>query len=115
MPERADLCDDRRRVARPAFSPQEGDPMNTREHLVQCFKHEKPKFVRVLQAVPGDQLGYRPHPRSSSAGEIAWLLASELKDACDLIDHGKVDYVQTPPPRTASECVACYERNVGEL
>jgi|SRR5215470_17426970 len=89
--------------------------MNTREHLIECFKSEKPKFVRVLQAVPGDQLAYRPHPRSSSAGEIAWLLASELKDACDLIDHGKVDYVQTPPPRTASECVACYERNVGEL
>jgi len=88
--------------------------MNTREHLIECFKAEKPKFVRVLQAVP-DQLGYRPHPRSSSAGEIAWLLASELKDACDLIDHGQVSYVQTPPPKTASECVAAYERNVSEL
>jgi hypothetical protein len=88
--------------------------MNTRQHLIECFKAEKPKFVRVLRAVP-DQLGYRPHPRSSSAGEIAWLLASELKDACDLIDHGKVNYVQTPAPKTAAECVAAYERNVGEL
>ena len=89
--------------------------MPSREHLIECFKSERPKFVRVLQAVPADQLEYRPHPRSSSAGDIAWLLASELKDACDLIDHGKVDYVQSSPPKSAAECVAAYERNVSEL
>ena len=85
--------------------------MNTREFLVETFKAEKPKFVRVLKAVPADQTGYRPHPRSSSAGDIMWLLASELKDACEIVDHGKVDFVQTPAPATVQESVDAYEKN----
>jgi DinB family len=88
--------------------------MNTREYYAQAFKAEKPKFVRVLQAVPGDQATYRPHPRSSSAGDLVWLLASELKDACDLVDNGEVDYVQRPAPGLA-DSVAAYERNAAEL
>ena len=85
--------------------------MNTREHLVATFEAEKPKFLRVLNAVPPDQLGYRPHPRSASAGDIVWLLASELKDACELADHGQVSFVQTPAPARLEESLAAYERN----
>jgi uncharacterized damage-inducible protein DinB len=88
--------------------------MNNREHLAECFKSEKPRFVRVLQAVPSEQGQYRPHPRSSSAADIAWLLASELKDACDVVDHGKVDFVQTPAP-ALDKCAAAYEHNASEL
>jgi len=88
--------------------------MNTREYYAQAFKAEKPKFVRVLQAVPGDQAAYRPHPKSSSAGDIVWLLASELKDACDLVDNGEVEYVPRPAPGLA-DSVAAYERNAAEL
>ena len=88
--------------------------MNTREYYANAFKAEKPKFVRVLQAVPGDQGAYRPHPKSSSAGDIVWLLASELKDACDLVDNGQVEYVPRPAPGLA-DSVAAYERNAAEL
>ena len=49
--------------------------MNTREYFVQCFKGEKPKFVRVLEAIPGDKASYTPHPRSMTAADIAALLA----------------------------------------
>ena len=88
--------------------------MNTRDYYAQAFKAEKPKFVRVLQAVPGDQAAYRPHPRSTSAGDLVWLLASELKDACDLVDNGEVEYVPRPAPGLA-DSVAAYERNAAEL
>jgi uncharacterized damage-inducible protein DinB len=85
--------------------------MNTREFLVETFKAEKPKFVRVLKAVPADQVGYRPHPRSSSAGDIVWLLASELKDACEIMDKGQVDFVQTPAPARLQDSLDAYEKN----
>lgn len=88
--------------------------MNTRDYYAQAFKAERPKFVRVLQAVPGDQAAYRPHPRSTSAGDLVWLLASELKDACDLVDNGEVEYVPRPAPGLA-DSVAAYERNAAEL
>jgi len=85
--------------------------MNTREHFSECFKAERPKFVRVLKAVPEDQLSYRPHPRSSSAGDLVWLLASELHDACDLFDKGEVNFVMTPAAMVLAESLAAYEKN----
>jgi hypothetical protein len=86
--------------------------MNTREFLIGCFKAERPKFERVLRAVPPDKLAYRPHPRSSCAGEIVWLLASELSDACVIVDRGEIDFVLPPAPATLDESIAAYERKV---
>ena len=87
---------------------------NYREYFVECFEAEKPKFLRVLRAIPDGQAEYRPHPRSTSAGDLVWLLASELRDACDLIDHGEVSFVLRPAP-ALSESIAVYERNAEDL
>jgi len=87
---------------------------NVREYYRECFEAEKPKFIRVMQAVPEDQCDYRPHPRSTCAKDLAWLLASELKDACELIDKGEVNYVVRPAP-VAAESVAAFERNAADL
>jgi uncharacterized damage-inducible protein DinB len=89
--------------------------MSTREFFAECLKAEKPKFVRVLRAVPPEQTAYRPHERSTSAGDLVWLLADELKDACELVDHSEVNYVLKPAPATLGESIAAYERNAGEL
>jgi uncharacterized damage-inducible protein DinB len=89
--------------------------MNTREFLIECFQAERPKFERVLRAVPPDKLAYRPHERSTSAGDLVWLLASELDDACVIADRGELDYVLPPAPATLGESIAAYERNASEL
>jgi len=89
--------------------------MSTREYYAECFKAEVPKFVRVLKAVPPDQATYRPHPRSMSAGDLVWLLASELHDACEVVDKGEVNFKQTPPPAKLEESVATYEKNAAAL
>ena len=89
--------------------------MNTREFLIGAFKAERPKFERVLRAVPPDQMAYRPHERSSSAGDIVWLLASELDDACVVVDRGEIDYVLPPAPATLAERITAYERNASEF
>ena len=67
-----------------------------------------------MKAVPADQAGYRPHPRSTSAGDLVWLLAGELHDACDLIDRAEVNYVARPAP-AIPESVVAYERNAADL
>jgi len=87
---------------------------STREYFKECFAAEKPKFVRVLQAVPADQGGYRPHPRSTSAGDLVWLLATELLDACELVDHGEVSFVPRPAP-PVTDAAAAYERNAADF
>ena len=87
---------------------------NFREYYMQCFEAEKPTFIRVMKAIPPGQESYRPHPRSTSAGDLVWLLAVELHDACELVDHGEVNYVPTPAP-TVPESITAYEKNAAEL
>jgi hypothetical protein len=87
---------------------------NLRDYYEECFEAEKPKFVRVIKAVPADQAAYRPHPRSTSAGDLVWLLASELRDACEVLDRGEVNFVVGPAP-TVPESIAAYEKNAAEL
>jgi uncharacterized damage-inducible protein DinB len=87
---------------------------NVREYYQQCFKSERPTFVRVMKAVPPDQTGYRPHARSTSAGDLVWLLAHELHDACELIDRGEVSFVPQSAPGVP-ESIAAYEKFATDL
>lgn len=87
---------------------------NMLEYYKQCFAAEKPTFIKVMKAVPPDKAGYKPHERSTSAGDLVWLLASELDDACQLIDRGEVDYVPRPAP-AVPEAVAAYEKHAADL
>jgi hypothetical protein len=87
---------------------------SAREYHRECFEAEKPKFLRVLNAVPGDQAAYRPHQRSTCTGDLVWLLASELRDACELVDHGEVSFVMRPAPPVA-EAIVAYEKNAEDL
>jgi hypothetical protein len=91
---------------------QEDEPVKTvREYYAQCVKSEKPAFLNVMKAVPPDQSGYKPHPRSTSSGDLVWLLATELHDACTLIDSGEVSYVYKPSPGV-TESIAEYEKHL---
>jgi uncharacterized damage-inducible protein DinB len=87
---------------------------NAREYFIECFEAEKPKFIRVLKAVPPAHADYRPHPRSTSAGDLVWLLAAELHDGCELVDRGEVNFVQRPAP-SVPESIAAYEKHAAEF
>src|SRR5450631_3724579 len=89
---------------------RKGRVMNTRDHFVQCFKGEKPKFVKVLKAIPVDKASYTPHPRSMTAADIAALLAGELHDACEIFDKGELNFVPPKTPADVGESVAAYEK-----
>lgn len=89
--------------------------MNTRDYFAQCFGAEKPRFLRVMQAVPADKTAYKPHERSSCAGDLVWLMASEWGDAIELIDKGEVNFVMRPAPAKVSDSVAAFEKNAGQI
>ena len=89
--------------------------MNTKDFFIKRFGDEKPVFLRVFAAVPGDQIGYKPHERSMSAGDLLWLLAFELKDACTVVENGEVHFQMPKAPSSKEEIVAEYEKNAGHL
>ncbi|HQR46315.1 MAG TPA: DinB family protein [Thermoanaerobaculia bacterium] len=89
--------------------------MNNRDHYIKCLKAEVPIFVRVFKALPPDQLAYRPHPRSTSAGDLVWMLAGELKDAVALAGKHEAAFTVTPAPASLAEMIAAYEKNAAAL
>jgi uncharacterized damage-inducible protein DinB len=82
--------------------------MTNREFCLSRRQAESPAFVRVLKALPADQLDYRPHPKCRSAGQIAWLLAQEEAALVSLIDQGKAQWAETEPPGSVEEIVQAF-------
>jgi uncharacterized damage-inducible protein DinB len=95
--------------------------LSNREFFVQRWEQESPGFLRVLQALPSDQLAYRPHPRSRSAGEMAALLVSLQQSCLDLCTSQQSSYntgMRWHPadrPATLDEMIAAYELLHGTL
>jgi len=91
--------------------------MTHREFFIKRWTNEYPAFVRVINALPKEQLSYRPHPRSRSAEELVWLLALEEKAGSELIDTGQIDWKEPTPPAPASldEMIAVFERAHADL
>lgn len=85
-----------------------------RDYYRERFEAEKPTFIKVMKAVPADKADYKPHPNSTSANELLWWLAVELRVACDAIDRGECVLSITPVP-SVEECVAAYEKHTATL
>ena len=89
--------------------------MTNREFCLDQRKRERKAFVNVLKAVPQERLDYRPHPKSRTARDLAWLIAAEDAALIPLIQKGSVEWIEAPPPATIAEIVTEYERNVAAL
>lgn len=64
--------------------------MTDREFYMQTWEAERPVMVRVFRALPEGKLGYRPHPRSRSAGELASLLVYLAQTAVEVCDRDRI-------------------------
>ena len=90
--------------------------MSTREFFVKRWEAELPAFGKVLRAVPEKALAYRPHERSTAAGALAWQLADEQAQLCDLLDKGKVSFSDRPKqPASIADIVAAWDRATEDL
>ena len=91
--------------------------LSNREFYIRRWEQEFPGFIRVIRAVPGDQLLYRPNPRSRSAGELVSFLVS-IEQACiDLCTSKESSFNASmrwhPAGRAATleEMITTYELN----
>ena len=89
--------------------------MSTREFFIERFKAERPAFVNVIRALPGDRLDYRPHERSSTAGGIAWFLALELRALAQMAETSEMHWQQLPNPNSVDAIAAAYEAAADDL
>jgi uncharacterized damage-inducible protein DinB len=79
------------------------------EFFQQRWESEQAAFRKVIAAVPGDQLDYRPHERSATAGGLAWQLADEQRGLVELLEKCDTAYENRPRPATIEEIVAAWD------
>jgi len=89
--------------------------MNLSEFFVNRWEQEQAAFGKVLRAIPGDQLAYRPHERSTAAGDLAWQLAVEQRGMNEMIERGETVRENTPRPATIDEIVAAWDSATNDL
>jgi len=85
--------------------------MTTLEYCAARRQAETPTSVRVLKAVPETGHGYRPDPKSRTAGEIAWLLARAEAALLTLLKTGSVEWKEEPAPARIADVVSAFERD----
>src|SRR6267378_2328189 len=88
--------------------------MNEREFFQVRRRAERDVFRRVIRALPGDKLDYRPHERSPSAAELLTTLVSEHGVCIDLAGTGRADW-KTAEVRSVEEAAAAFERHWDDL
>lgn len=89
--------------------------MDNREFCIARRQAELPAFVKVLKAIPQDKLDYRPDPKARNAAELAWVLAAEEAALVALLETGKTQWKDTPPPPRVADSVAVFEKNAADV
>lgn len=88
--------------------------MTTREFFLQRRQAELPAFLKVLKALPADQLNYKPHERSPSAEQLVWTLTSELASCIDVARYHRAEWKTQPPP-PLEEMLRLFEERANTL
>src|SRR4051794_34201732 len=89
--------------------------MSLPQFFVTRWEQEQAAFGKVLRALPGDQLTYRPHERSSAAGDLAWQLAVEQRGLADFLEKGQMVWDASPRPATIEEIVAAWDAATNDV
>jgi uncharacterized damage-inducible protein DinB len=75
-------------------------------------KHEAETTKKIIRAVPDDKKSYKPDPRSMSAHELAWHIASAEIMFYDFILNGQMPAGRPPEaPSTIGAILDWYETN----
>jgi len=84
--------------------------MSEKEMYLQGGEREFQTTMKVLKAYPPDRLDYKPHERSRSARELAWVFVEE-EAFVDMIIKGQIEFKEGPkPPATMKEILAAFEK-----
>jgi uncharacterized damage-inducible protein DinB len=91
------------------------------DSLLPEFDHEMANTRKMLERVPDDKLGWKPHPKSFDLGALAshiatmvdWATDTITKDSFDFAPPGKPPY-KVPRAGSAAELLATFDKGVAE-
>lgn len=82
--------------------------------ILKEFEREAATTRRVLERVPSDQLGWKPHPRSMSLGQLANHVATIPARVTEMItkDEHEMGRFEMPPAASTADLLANHDRSV---
>ena len=89
--------------------------MTISQLLLPEFDQEMASTRKVLELLPEGKLDYKPHARSTSAGDLAWQLAEELRVLGGATESGDINWESGSRPATLDEIVSAYEANADSV
>jgi len=88
------------------------------EPMLNEFREEAATTKRALQRVPADKLGWKPHPKSMSLGQLSLHIATIPGGLSRLAQLDGFDVTQgnfdPPQPKNMEEVLAAHEQSVLE-
>lgn len=87
----------------------------SKQQLIEAVAREYQTTLRVLRAFPSDQADLRPHPKSKTAKELAFIFALERGLAARVMS-GTLNTSGKPPevPATFEEVIGALEQAQGD-
>ncbi|MGH7539010.1 MAG: DinB family protein [Gemmatimonadales bacterium] len=90
--------------------------MTEKDQFLGTLEREIPKTLKLLKAYPAAKGDLRPHERSKSAKELAWVFVAEGFLA-DSALQGSIDLTKStpPPPATMADVITAFEKSSREM
>src|SRR5438105_9410053 len=91
-----------------------GSIMSMSQAFLQEFDNEAKTTRRVLERVPADKLGWKPHPKSMSLGELALHVAGSPAVICGWAADGATEFKgePMPTPSSSADILAAHDAGV---
>jgi len=88
--------------------------MTLAEPILAEFRREVPSVRHILERVPQEKLGWKPHPKSRSLGELSTHVANitGMPDKIINADEFAAGITSSAPVTSADEIRATFEKNV---
>ena len=85
--------------------------MTEKEMFLQMFEREHGITLKVLKAYPAAKADFKPHERSKSGKDLAWVFVIEQQVVVAGALAGAIDFSKmTPAPATMQGVIAAYEK-----
>ena len=89
-------------------------PTSMKQHFLDSYDREHTTTMRVLRAFPESELDLRPHEKSKSARELAWVFAMERGLGTMVVTHNFPEGMQgemPAPPESWSDLLTTIEES----
>jgi uncharacterized damage-inducible protein DinB len=98
----------------PASIAATGTIVSPKQQFLDAYEREHAITMRVLRAYPTDKLDLRPHPRSKTARELAWVFVAERGLGTmvmnDAFASGMPSLQGPPPPESWDTLLAALQK-----